>query len=150
MPARTAGVACIFVRLITTEDDFLRDWKSRRNEMDSPLCREGSPGAEFVGPKPQAGELVFTKKRYDAFSGTGLDAELRGQGIDTLVVAGLTTECCINSSVHAAFSRGYHVFVVRDATACFEPEMHQAALKALELNCAGIVSGAEIRACWNL
>ena len=61
-------------------------------------------------------------------------------GIDTLVVAGLTTECCIDSSVQDAFERDYHVFVVSDATACYEPDLHQAALKALELNCASLVT----------
>ncbi len=147
--ARAANVPCIFIRLVTTGDDFLREWKSRRGQSDSPLCREGTPGADFVGPKPKSGELVFSKKRYSAFFGTGLDAELRGQGIDTLVVAGLTTECCIDSSVRDAFERGYHVYVVGDATACEEPGLHQAALKALGLNCAQIVSSAETVQVWN-
>jgi ureidoacrylate peracid hydrolase len=151
--ARAAGVICVFVRLITREKDqtpFLREWNSRRNSNDPPLCREGTRGAEFVGPKPLGGEMVFSKKRYNAFSGTGLDAALRGRGIDTLVVAGLTTECCIDSSVRDAFERDYHVFVVSDATACYEAELHQAALKALALNCAQIVTADEIRRYWKI
>lgn len=149
--ARKAGVACIFVRLITREQDetqFLREWKTRRGSDGPPLCREGTPGAAFVGPQPGPRELVFSKKRYDAFVGTGLDAALRGQGIDTLVVAGLTTECCIDSSVREAFERDYHVFVVQDATACYQPALHEAALRALKLNCATLASTAEIAAAW--
>jgi ureidoacrylate peracid hydrolase len=149
--ARKAGVACVFVRLVTRQEDetaFLQEWKTRRNCDDAPLCREGTRGAEFVGPQPQGGELVFSKKRYNAFIGTGLDAALRGEGIDTLVVAGLTTECCIDSSVRDAFERDYHVFVVSDATACYEPELHQAAIKALALNCANIVSTEDVAASW--
>ena len=149
--ARAAGVICVFVRLITREKDetpFFHEWKTRRQSNDPPLCREGSPGAEFVGPQPQGGEMVFSKKRYNAFIGTGLDAALRGLNIDTLVVAGLTTECCIYSSVHEAFERDYHVFVVSDATACYEPRLHDAALKALGLNCAEIVSTADILRFW--
>jgi ureidoacrylate peracid hydrolase len=149
--ARKAGVACVFVRLITRPEDetsFLKEWKQRRNADGPPLCREGTRGAEFAGPQPQAGELVFSKKRYNAFLGTGLDMALRGQGIDTLVVAGLTTECCIDSSARAAFERDYHVFVVKDATACHEPGLHQAALKALALNCATILSADEILTAW--
>ena len=107
-----------------------------------------TPGAAFVGPQPGPRELVFSKKRYNGFAGTGLDAALRGQGIDTLVVAGLTTECCIDSSVRAAFERDYHVFVVSDATACYEPGLHQAALKALKLNCASVITAAEAAAAW--
>jgi ureidoacrylate peracid hydrolase len=150
--ARGAGVACVFVRLVTREEDetpFLQEWKKRRHSDGPPLCREGTHGAEFVGPQPQGGELVFSKKRYNAFIGTGLDAALRGAGIDTLVVAGLTTECCIDSSVRDAFERDYHVFVAGDATACYEPALHQAALKALKLNCAQIVTAQDVTAAWN-
>lgn len=151
--ARRAGVPCIFVRLITLPDDeteFLKEWKQRRNSEGPRLCREGTPGAAFVGPQPQGGELVFSKKRYNAFIGTGLDAALRGEGIDTLVVAGLTTECCIDSSVREAFERDYHVFLVRDATACYEPGLHEAALRALGLNCALLTSTDSVLAAWNL
>jgi len=149
--ARKAGVACVFVRLVTQEQDeteFLQEWKTRRGSSGAPLCREGTPGAAFVGPQPGPRELVFSKKRYNGFAGTGLDAALCGQGIDTLVVAGLTTECCIDSSVRAAFERDYHVFVVSDATACYEPDLHQAALKALKLNCASVITAAEAAAAW--
>jgi ureidoacrylate peracid hydrolase len=149
--ARLAGVACVFVRLITRPEDeteFLKEWKQRRGSDGRPLCREGTPGANFVGPRPQSGELVFSKKRYNAFIGTGLDAALRGQGVDTLVVAGLTTECCIDSSVRDAFERDYHVFVVTDATACYEPSLHQAALKALGLNCALLTGTDAVLLAW--
>jgi ureidoacrylate peracid hydrolase len=149
--ARGAGVPCVFVRLVTRPEDetsFLTEWKTRRGADGPPLCQEGSRGAEFVGPQPQGGEMVFSKKRYNAFCGTGLDAALRGLGVDTLVVAGLTTECCIDSSVRDAFERNYHVFVVADATACYDPALHQAALKALTLNCAFLVSAADVRDSW--
>jgi ureidoacrylate peracid hydrolase len=149
--ARRAGVSCVFVRLITRDADetpFLQEWKRRRGYDGSPLCREGTRGAEFAGPQPLGGEMVFSKKRYNAFVGTGLDAALRGEGIDTLVVAGLTTECCIDSSVRDAFERDYHVFVVEDATACYEPALHQAALTALALNCAEMVGTADLLAIW--
>jgi ureidoacrylate peracid hydrolase len=150
--ARRAGVACIFVRLIARQEDeteFLCEWKKRRDADDTLLCVEGTPGAEFVGTQPKGGELVFSKKRYNAFIGTGLDTALRGEGIDTLVVAGLTTECCIDSTVREAFERDYHVFVVEDATACYEPELHQAALRALALNCALIVRAGDVLSAWN-
>jgi ureidoacrylate peracid hydrolase len=150
--ARVAGVACVFVRLVTRPEDetsFLTEWKNRRSENGRPLCRQGSRGAEFVGPQPKGGEMVFSKKRYSAFHGTGLDTALRGLGVDTLVVAGLTTECCIDSAVRDAFERDYHVFVVGDATACYDPALHQAALKALTLNCAFQVSAQDVCNSWN-
>jgi ureidoacrylate peracid hydrolase len=150
--ARAAGVPCLFARLITRdsdETDQLREWKMRRGtQADALLCREGMLGAAFVGPQPRQGEAVFSKSRYDAFAGTGLDAHLRGLKRDTLVIAGLTTECCVESTARDAFERDYHVFIVRNAVAAYAPDLHEAALKALELNCAILASSAEIVAAW--
>ena len=55
---------------------------------------------------------------------------------DTLVIAGLTTECCVDSTARDAFERDYHVFIASDAVAAYEADLHDGALKALELNCA--------------
>lgn len=152
--ARAAGVPCLFVRLITRsaeETERQREWNIRRGHQgDPPLCREGTPGAEFVGPRPLANEPVFTKRRYDAFSGTGLDAHLRELKRDTLVIAGLTTECCVDSTARTAFERDYHVLIASDAVAAYEPDLHEAALKALELSCAILASAAEIAAAWKI
>ena len=150
--ARAAGVPCLFARLITRDSDeteLLQEWKKRRGtEDDAPLCQEGTHGAKFVGPEPQAHEAVFSKSRYDAFAGTSLDAHLRGLKRDTLVIAGLTTECCVDSTARDAFERDYHVFIAKDAVAAYTPDLHQAALKALELNCAILLGSAEIAAAW--
>ena len=152
--ARAAGVPCLFARLITRdsdETDLWREWQKRRGtEDDAPLCQEGTWGAEFVGPQPRAGEAVFSKNRYDAFSGTELDAHLRGIKRDTLVIAGLTTECCVDSTVRAAFERDYHVFIAADAVAAYEKDLHDGALKALELNCAIGAPSADIIAAWSI
>lgn len=152
--ARKAGVPCLFARLVTRVDDEterLREWNARRgHEKDPPLCREGTRGAEFVGPLPLANEAVFSKSRYDAFAGTGLDAHLRGLKRDTLVIAGLTTECCVDSTARTAFERDYHVFIASDAVAAYEPGLHEAALKALELNCAILARSADIAATWDI
>ncbi|MGH6828137.1 MAG: cysteine hydrolase [Rhizomicrobium sp.] len=148
--ARRAGVPCLFARLITRpgeESAMLREWKKRRGH-DPLLCREGTIGAEFVGPKPLAGERVFSKSRYNAFSGTGLDAHLRETHRDTLVIAGLTTECCIDAAARDAFERDYHVFIAADAVAAYEPELHRAALHAMELNCAIMAQAADLLAAW--
>lgn len=150
--ARAAGVPCLFARLITRdsdETDLLREWKKRRGtEKDALLCQENSRGADFAGPEPLPGEAVFSKSRYDAFAGTGLDAHLRGLKRDTLVIAGLTTECCVDSTARDAFERDYHVFIAKDAVAAYTPDLHQAALKALELNCAILADSAEIILAW--
>jgi ureidoacrylate peracid hydrolase len=148
--ARAAQVPCLFVRLVVTDETpAMRDWKVRRGHGDDPLlCREGSRGADFYGVAPLEGEAVFSKARYSGFVGTTLDAHLRSLGRDTLMIAGLTTECCVESTARDAFERDYRIFIATDAVAAYEPGLHQGALRALELNCAMLAASADIAAVW--
>ena len=149
--ARAAQVPLIFVRLITSpgnENEFSREWKARRGVAEPPLCREGTRGADFVGPQPAGGDYVVSKSRYSPFDGTRLDESLRAMGKDTLVIAGLTTECCVAAGVQDAFVRDYHVFIADDAVASYESDLHRGALKALAMSYATLVSSAEIIGSW--
>lgn len=150
--ARRIEVPCLFARLIIPpgkETPAMRDWKARRGHEDHPLlCREGSKGAEFMGVAPLAGEAVFSKSRYSAFTGTELDAHIKAQKRDTLVIAGLTTECCVDSTSRDAFERDYRVFIASDAVAAYEPDLHAGALKALALNCALLAPNRDILSAW--
>jgi len=152
--ARQAGAAVVFIGLQTSPDADSPAWKERMRrqggdpDQDSALCRVGTAGAAFVGPQPVPGELVIAKTRYSGFFGTGLDAELRRRGLDTIVACGLTTECCVDCTVRDAFHLDYHVFVARDASAAYEPDLHEGALKSLELNCAILVDTDQVVSAW--
>lgn len=147
--ARQAQLPCLFARLITRgETQAMQDWKARHGAGDPSLCREASKGAEFIGVAPAEGEAVFTKTRYSAFTGTALDAHLKSLKRDTLVIAGLTTECCVDSTARDAFEHDYRVFIAFDAVAAYEPDLHAGALKALALNCAMPISSADILSVW--
>jgi ureidoacrylate peracid hydrolase len=152
--ARQAGVTVIFIGLQTRPELDSAAWNERMRrqggdpEQDSALCRIGTPGAAFVGPQPAPGELVIAKMRYSGFFRTDLDAELRARGLDTLVACGLTTECCVDCTVRDAFHLDYHVFVARDASAAYDSDLHEGALKSLELNCAILVDTAQVVAAW--
>lgn len=153
--ARGAGVPVIFVGLFTTPETDSPSWKERMRrrggdpDNESALCREGEVGSDFYGPKPLPDDLVVKKVRYSGFVGTNLDARLNALGVDTLVVAGLTTECCVDSTVRDAFSLDYHVFVAADACAAYEPEIHAASLKVMELNSAILTDTAAIAHAWS-
>ncbi|HEV8198194.1 MAG TPA: cysteine hydrolase family protein [Gemmatimonadales bacterium] len=83
--------------------------------------REDAPGHAFKAEAlPLSGEPVFRKHVNSAFIGTGLEAYLRSHGIGALVVAGLTTDHCISTTVRVAGNLGFSVTVAEDATATFE------------------------------
>lgn len=152
--ARAAGAPVVFVGLETTSDTdpptMLERMRRRGGdpEIERVICRRGTRGAAFHGPAPEPGELVIHKPRYSAFVGTDLDARLRARGVDTLVVCGLTTECCVDSTVRDAFHRDYHVFVASDACAAYEPDLHEGALKSLGLSFGLLADTALIEAAW--
>lgn len=83
----------------------------------SPL-RPGQPGNDFKPEAlPLAGEPVFEKTVNSAFIGTDLEQRLREDGIERVVVIGLTTNHCVETSARMAANLGFDTWVVSDATA---------------------------------
>jgi len=84
--------------------------------------------------EPDPSELVVQKPRYDAFLRTGLEDELRNRGISTVVVTGVITNCCVDTTARSAFMRGLDVLVLEDCVATFaqERDLHDASLRNLE------------------
>ncbi|HKP17924.1 MAG TPA: isochorismatase family cysteine hydrolase [Gaiellaceae bacterium] len=79
-----------------------------------------------VAPAP--GELVVNKTSRGAFASTALEHVLRNMGVETLVVAGVSTSSCVESTAREAADRGFGVVIVEDATAEFDEESHEASL----------------------
>ncbi|WP_374569780.1 cysteine hydrolase family protein [Phenylobacterium sp.] len=152
--AREAGAKVVFVGLQTRAETDSPAWRERMvrrggdPDSGSALCRADETGSDFYGPTPQPGELVVGKTRYSGFVGTDLDAQLKAMGVDTLIVCGLTTECCVDCTVRDAFHLDYHVFVPTDACAAYEDDLHTSSLKSLELNCAILVTADQVAAAW--
>lgn len=89
-------------------------------EPNSPLRPELPGNAIKAEVLPNDGEPLFTKNVNSAFVGTQLEAYLREQGIEQLVIVGLTTDHCVSTSVRMAANLGFDVTLVSDATATFE------------------------------
>ena len=73
---------------------------------------------------PEPGDIIVRKVRVGAFSTTDLDAQLRERGVDTLILAGISTSGVVLSTVRDASDRDYRVLVLADATADREPDVH--------------------------
>lgn len=76
-----------------------------------------------LGPEP--GDVVVTKRRVGAFSGSDLDTVLRAADIDTLVLAGVATSGVVLSTVRLAADLDYRITVLQDGCADSDPEVHR-------------------------
>ena len=94
---------------------------------------------------PVAGEIVIDKPGKGAFYATDLDALLRNCGIENLLVCGVTTEVCVNTTVREANDRGYRCVVLADCCASYFPEFHEVGLAMIKAQGAifGWVSDSE-------
>jgi ureidoacrylate peracid hydrolase len=149
--ARAADVKVVFIRLLTHpggENRIVREAKQRSGDDAPDLCVEGTRGADFIGPQPEAGEAVVSKTHFSAFARTGLADQLHGQNIDTLVLAGLTTECCVASSAWDGFEQDFHIFIAADACAAYQEDLHCHALQALEMSGATLAPSVQFAALW--
>jgi nicotinamidase-related amidase len=93
------------------------------------LLVRGEPGHDFVDElRPLPGEIVIDKSGYSAFEHTTLQQVLVTRGIETLLIAGITTEVCVSSTLRSGADRGYRCITIRDACASGDPALHEAAL----------------------
>jgi nicotinamidase-related amidase len=91
-------------------------------EKVSPL-RPDQPGNSFkTEGLPLSGEPIFSKNVNSAFIGTGLENYLRDNQLETLVIAGLTTDHCVSTSTRMAGNLGFKVYLVHDACATFDKQ----------------------------
>ncbi|HLH74745.1 MAG TPA: cysteine hydrolase [Chloroflexota bacterium] len=82
--------------------------------------------------KPAPGEPVIDKPGKGAFFATDLDAILHNRGITRLIVTGVTTEVCVNTTVREANDRGYECLVLEDCVASYFPEFQEAGIKMIK------------------
>jgi ureidoacrylate peracid hydrolase len=99
--------------------------------VDGNAFVKGSWGAAIVDElAPAEGDIVIEGKRgLDTFASTNLDFILRSKGIQTLVLGGFLTNCCVESTMRSGYENGYQVVTLQDCLAATSPEEHDNALK---------------------
>jgi nicotinamidase-related amidase len=109
---------------------------SKRIGDEGPMGRiliRGEPGHDIVPELyPIDGEPVIDKPGKGAFYQTDLESMLKNRAIENLLVAGVTTEVCVNTTVREANDRGYRCIVLGDCCASYFPEFHEMGLKMIK------------------
>lgn len=93
---------------------------------------------------PQKGDYVVTKRTYGGFSYTHLDLLLRNLDIKTLVMTGVGTNVCVETTIREAVALGYKVIIVSDATGTSSWELHRSSLNALGFAFGKVKSTEEV------
>ncbi len=101
---------------------------------------KGSWGAQIIPELAPAGEdYVIHKRRFNAFYQTELEHMLRCWKVDTLLVCGMITEVCVESTIREAFVRGFDVLEVRDAVGSWNQQRHEASLQAVDFSFGRVI-----------
>jgi biuret amidohydrolase len=97
------------------------------------ILTQGEPGFQILPElQPADGEWVVDKSTFGAFTHTTLDASLRAKGIKSIILCGVTTQCCVEGTLREAVDRGYFMLTVADCCGAFEPELQEGTLRIIQ------------------
>ncbi|MES9511237.1 cysteine hydrolase [Streptomyces sp. NPDC000609] len=146
---RAAGGTIGHVRVAFTEDDWAAvpgTNKSFGAVAAAKMLHDENPASRIdVRLTPRDGDIVVRKIRYGSLSTTDLHEQLRDRGIDTLVLAGISTSGVVLSTLVDTADRDYRVYVLSDGTADPDPEIHRVLLGRVFPSRAHVISTAELR-----
>lgn len=131
----TASIPIIFTRYVLRAD--YTD-AGLREERRPGACASGSLVAgswdSDLDPRMdvQPSDYILDKTRYSSFYNTNLEVILRGLQVDTLIVCGVTTEICVESTIRDAYFRDFRILVPEDAVAATDIERHRGTLRTIE------------------
>ena len=150
--ARKADVPIIYTRYMYRPDyadggimahELLPDLKNGET------LKAGTWDVEVVDElAPQEHDFVVDKNRPSSFYATNLETILSGLAVENLVVCGVTTNCCVETTVRDASQRDFRTFVVEDAVAEYEDDRNDVALKSMGMLFAHVVSTADVENAW--
>ena len=138
--ARAAAIPVIWTRYCLRPDYRDGGWYTRElrpNIRNNESLRSDRKDSELWHEiRIESTDFIVDKPRMSSFYATPLEAILRGEGVATVLIAGVTTSMCVESTVRDASQRDYRTHVVADACADWAAARHQASLDAMQFGFA--------------
>jgi len=144
---RAYSIPVFFTRHLCIEPFRHKGHLSSMNGVHDPasFLSEGSMGAEIhSGLRPDDHDYIITKYRYSAFYDTPLDTLLKVNSIGSVVVAGVATNICCETTAHDAFFRGYRVVFCIDGTGATDENAHLASLRNIRLSYGDLATTSQV------
>ena len=144
------NIPVIFVQTTHSEETSSEVWinRSKRFEGKADIVQKGSWGAEFYQLVPSNKDIIIEKHRYSAFSNTILDETLRKLGRKSLLIVGVSTNTCVESTAREGFGLEYHITLIRDGCAAYNAELEQATFKNIESGFGRVLESNDVIHDW--
>ena len=147
--ARAVGAPVIFIQTVHEDATDSDAWTIRMGGGASACCRKNTWGGEFTEVAPLPDEPVVVKHRYSAFINTRLDSILRTLKIETLVMTGVSTNVCVESTARQGYMLDYHIVFLSDCTAAYSEAEHEGALYNMRTHFGLVATSGDVIAAWN-
>ena len=141
--SRQAGVLVVWIQSIYDFKYLPAAHIAKRGGQEG-CCMEGTWGAEFFELAPDPGDLIVGKHTFSAFKGTPLDEQLRQRGVETLVICGVATNVCVDSTLRDGFFHGYNVVLLEDCVGSNNRAGHDGTLATVRINFGAVVPSATL------
>ncbi|TFZ02565.1 cysteine hydrolase [Ramlibacter henchirensis] len=140
--ARRAGATVVWLRSVY---DFkhLAPAHIAKREGEG-CCMEGSWGADWFRIEPAEGDIVVTKHTFSGFHETDLHERLQARGIRTLVMTGVATNVCVDSTLRHGFFLGYNIVVAEDCVGSGNQAGHEGTLATVRVNFGSVVDSQRL------
>lgn len=148
--ARRVGLTIVYIRTTHSEWTDTPSWIYRTSQKAGlSTCREGTWGAEFYdGIAPLPTERVVVKHRYSAFINTDLNTVLKARNIQSVLVCGVATNVCVETTARDAYMFDYYVTMIDDCSAAYEAKLHLSTLDNMRRHFGLVASSKDIIETW--
>ena len=148
--ARRVGLTVVYIRTTHSEWTDTPSWIYRTSQRGGlSTCREGTWGAEFYdGIAPLPTERVVVKHRYSAFINTDLNTVLKARNVQSVLVCGVATNVCVETTARDAYMFDYYVTMIDDCSAAYEAKLHLGTLDNMRRHFGLVASSNEIIETW--